>query len=244
MDEVRARPAQVWTVPTDEVTLAARLSPFERLLSADERSAVERYRQSDDRVRFVLARALARVMLSRFAAIHPQEWRFRLTAHGRPELDMAGELSGLRFNLSHTRGLVACGVAPGRDIGLDVEHIARPVSHDVASRFFAPAEAARLRALPPADQTRAFFDYWTLKEAYIKARGLGLTMPLHQFSFELRTGAAPRVTFTPELADDAASWQFVQSSPTPWHRLAVAVRDGLRPQPVQIDVVAPEALLA
>jgi 4'-phosphopantetheinyl transferase len=244
MGDDRAGPAVIWAVVADEAALAERLRPFEGLLGRDEHTAAQRYKRADDRVRFVLARALARVMLSRCAAVSPQEWRFRLTRHGRPELDMDGELAGLRFNVSHTQGLVACGVAVGRDIGVDAEHIARPISHDIAARFFAPVEVARLEALPPADRARAFFDYWTLKEAYIKARGLGLTLPLHQFWFELRPGARPTVTFTPELPDDAASWQFVQMSPTPWHRLAAAIRDGRRAQPVRIEVTSPEALLA
>ncbi len=244
MDAGRADQARVWIVLTDETALAERLESFCGVLSADERSDVQRFIQPGDRVRFVLGRALARVMLSQFASVHPRAWRFRVTSHGRPELDMGGDLARIRFNVSHTRGLVACAVAPDRDVGVDVEYVDRHLTHDVAGRYFSPLELADLEALPAAEQARAFFDYWTLKEAYIKARGLGLAIPLHHFSFVLRPGTPPIIRFAPELADDAASWQFVQSSPTPAHRLAVALRSGEREQAVRIETVSPEILLA
>ncbi len=126
-------------------------------------------------------------MLSRYADVAPRDWPFRIDEHGRPEL--AARPAGtpdLRFNVSHTNGLVACAVTVGREVGVDVEHTGRRLVHDVAERFFSPREVADLRACPAADQPVVFFDYWTLKESYIKARGLGLALPLRQFSFLLR----------------------------------------------------------
>jgi 4'-phosphopantetheinyl transferase len=234
----------VWIVHTDETALAERLDAFAEVLSADERIGVQRFVRPDDRVRYALGRALVRVMLSQFAPVDPREWRFRLTAHGRPELDMGEDLAAIRFNLSHTRGLIASVVAHGRDVGVDVEYIDRDLTQDIAGRYFSPLERAALEGLPAAEQARAFFDYWTLKEAYIKARGLGLTLPLRHFSFILRPGTPPAIRFSPELPDDEGSWQFVQHSPTPMHRLAVAIRSGGQRMTVGIEAVPPEVLLA
>jgi 4'-phosphopantetheinyl transferase len=235
---------QVWTIATDEPALVDHLAQYDELLSGDERQRVQRFRQPADRVRFVLARALARTMLSTLAPLDPRAWRFRITAHGRPDLDMTGDLAHLRFNLSHTSGLVACAVAVGCDVGVDVECVDRSLTHDIAERFFSPREVGDLRSLPDGQRSRVFFDYWTLKEAYIKARGLGLAIPLDHFSFVLQPPAPPHIVFEPELPDDPARWQFVQSTPTPHHRLGLAICSGGRPRPVRFDAVRPEALIA
>jgi 4'-phosphopantetheinyl transferase len=85
-----------------------------------------------------------------------------------------------------------------------------------------------------------FFDYWTLKEAYIKARGLGLTLPLGQFTFHRIPGRAPAISFAPELHDDPSSWQFAQFWPTRDHRMAVAVRRTGDDLPIEVASHLPE----
>ena len=236
---------RVWTMKVDEAAMADRLDDFSKLLSCDERNRMNRFYHVEDRVRFAVTRSLLRVMLSRAVAIEPRDWRFRLTAHGRPELDMPGaDVLPLRFNVSHTRGLLACAVTLYRDVGVDVEYINRHVMHDLADRFFAPPEVADLRSMPTEVQPDRFFDYWTLKEAYIKARGLGLSIPLHHFSFVIRRGSRPTIRFEPELTDDPAGWHFVQHDPSPTHRLALAVRIGERAPLISIEPVDPEVVAA
>ncbi len=128
----------------------------------------------------------------------------------------------LRFNISHTDGLIACAVTIGREVGVDVEHVGRRLTHDVAGRFFAPREVADLRALPDDEQQRVFFDYWTLKEAYIKARGFGLALPLGDFAFKLNPPDAPAITFEPALEDDPAHVAvpagLADAAASPWPR--------------------------
>ena len=143
----------------------------------------------------------------------------------------------LRFNISHTDGLIACAVTIGREVGVDVEHVGRHLTHDVAGRFFAAEEVTDLQALPPDDQQRIFFDYWTLKEAYIKARGFGLALPLGDFAFKLNPPHPPAITFAPSLDDDPSTWQFMQDWPTPQHRLGLAVRREGSDLPVRIRFV-------
>ena len=129
----------------------------------------------------------------------------------------------LEFNLAHTRGLVACAVALGRDVGVDVEWLGRRGrTLEIAERYFSPSEVRDLRATPGPDRKERFFRYWTLKEAYVKARGEGLRLPLRRFSFHL-DGPAVRVSFESD-SDDPRAWQFLIECPTPSHLLAVAVR--------------------
>jgi 4'-phosphopantetheinyl transferase len=130
----------------------------------------------------------------------------------------------LLFNLSNTPGLAVCLVSGAREGGVDVEDTERPGEKiEIADRFFAPSEVTALRALPKEAQRDRFFDYWTLKEAYIKARGMGLAIPLDQFAFDV-AGPTIRIWIDSRLSDDAGSWEFALSSPTSRHRLAVALR--------------------
>ena len=118
-------------------------------------------------------------------------------------------------------------MARGHRVGVDVEAVTRAVLEDIPERHFAPDEVRDLRALPAAEQPRVFFDYWTLKEAYIKARGLGLALPLDQFAFALAAGSPPTIRFAAGFDDDPTRWQFWQAWPTPTHRLSLAIeRDG------------------
>ncbi|MGE0041594.1 MAG: 4'-phosphopantetheinyl transferase superfamily protein [Vicinamibacterales bacterium] len=231
----------VWTVDTASAG-AGRLASYERLLAPDEAARFARFRHDGARTEFLVGRALVRTTLSRYVAVPPDAWRFALGPHGRP--DIAGLPPGappLVFNLSHTRGLVACAVTVGREVGVDVEFTGREITHDIPGRFFAPDEVRDLRRLPPDEQPPAFFDYWTLKEAYIKARGLGLAIPLHQFAFTRHPDGARTVRFVPELGDDEASWQFWQATPDAAHRLALAVRRSGADLPVRVRPVVPGA---
>src|SRR6185503_2215825 len=135
------------------------------------------------------------------------------------------EACPLRFNLSNTEGLIACLVADDREIGVDVEDLERRgETVAIADRFFSPLEVAALRAVPEERQRARFFDYWTLKEAYIKARGMGLAIPLDHFSFVIEPGAPIGIAFDPRLPDDPSTWQFAQLRPTARHVISVAVR--------------------
>jgi 4'-phosphopantetheinyl transferase len=232
---------EVWTVRQDAPEVQARLDLYRSLLTVDELQRARRFLRAEDEARFVIGRALARTMLSAFAPVGPRAWSFLIDEHGRPVLaTLPDGAPDLRFNLTHTDGLIACAVTIGREVGVDAENINRTLTHDIAERFFSPREVADLHALPAADQAVVFFDYWTLKESYIKARGLGLALPLGQFTFLRPPGAAPTIEFAPELHDDAASWQFAQFWPSANHRMAVAVRRRGEDLPMTVTDVVPE----
>ena len=242
MDLLPLNAVHVDLVHTGGADVWAEHEAYRALLSKDEEERMARLVFERDRRSFLLTRALVRTMLSRYASVPPAGWSFIANVHGRPEiLDRPKGVPDLRFNLSHTEGLIACAVTIGREVGVDVEHIGRRLTHDVAGRFFAPREVNDLKALPDEEQHKVFFDYWTLKEAYIKARGFGLALPLGDFAFKLSPPAPPEITFEPSLDDDPATWQFYQDWPTPQHRMALAVRRDGRDLPVRIREVVPRA---
>jgi 4'-phosphopantetheinyl transferase len=195
---------------------------WEALLSAEEKARLERFLLTKDRHQHAIARALIRTTLSRYADVPPEKWRFTTNRFGRPEI-ATPDVGPLRFNLSHTKGLVACIVGWDREIGIDVEFIGRPTRYvELAQRFFAPSEAAVVAALPGEQQREAFFDFWTLKESYIKARGMGLALPLGDFAFQL--GEPTTIAFTGSIADNPEGWRFERLQPSALHKLAAAMR--------------------
>jgi 4'-phosphopantetheinyl transferase len=172
---------------------------------------------------------LVRTTLSRYADVAPADWQFAAAAHGRPEIVPRPGVPPLRFSLAHTEGLVAVAVTLRSDVGIDVEPRSRRARvRDIAQRFFSPVEAAALEALPPDRQAAAFLDYWTLKEAYVKATGLGLRAPLRRFSFT-RT-SPPTIAFDADIADDPSAWQFVRLDLGAEHVAALAVRQPVPPR--------------
>jgi 4'-phosphopantetheinyl transferase len=214
----------LWITEPEQITEPRLLDGYRRLLSPEERDKHLKFYFAKHRHEYLVSHALLRITLSRYAPMAPEDWTFTTNAYGRPEV--VGEGSPrLRFNLSHTAGMTVVAVMSDADVGVDVEDTERSgETVGVADRFFAPAEASELRALPEARQRERFFEYWTLKEAYIKARGMGLSLPLEQFAFELRAGESPRIFFDPRLQDEPESWRFFQLRPSARHMVALAVR--------------------
>jgi 4'-phosphopantetheinyl transferase len=221
------RPDEVhlWAVEPERLHAPRLLAAYLEMLCAEERERQQRFRFEKHRHQFLVSHALVRVVLSRYVPLPPAHWRFSTNAYGRPEIRDGEGLPPLRFNLSHTDGMAVCAVALDVDVGADVENAARPgQTVELADSFFSPSEARALRAQPPDRQRERFFDYWTLKESYIKARGAGLSLPLDQFAFHLEPGQPPRITFDTRMQDDPEAWQFVQVRLSPEHPAAVAVR--------------------
>jgi 4'-phosphopantetheinyl transferase len=167
---------------------------------------------------------LARTVLGRYLDVAPGELRFTVGAHGRPELSSPALPTPFRFNLSNTRGLVACLVSGDHEGGIDVENMTRKVSFALlAERCFAPAELGVWKALPEDAKVDRFFELWTLKESYLKARGAGMSLPLGQFGFDFDADK-PRITMEPALGDDARDWAFSAWNKGADHRVAVGIR--------------------
>jgi 4'-phosphopantetheinyl transferase len=210
------------------------------LLSPEERAKADRFAFADDRDGFVAAHALLRATLSDFFARPPQDWTFVTGAWGKPRVDATDGSARLCFNLSHTRGHVAVAVALDREVGVDVERIAPArADEEVARQLFAPAEFAAFQEELKAERAEAFFDVWTLKEAYIKAVGLGVALPLKDFAF---TRSPLRISFAPALDDTPSRWLFRRFRPAPDVAMALAARRGPGAEPSvnlrQMELVA------
>lgn len=238
--ELQPGVAHLWYVfcdRVDPVRDAGLVAAYHRLMSPEEATQQARFYFPEGRHEYLLTRALVRSVLSRYEPVAPEAWTFVRNQYGCPQI--AGPSSGappLRFNLSNTRGLIACLVARGVDVGVDVEDTERTsATVEIADRFFSPAEVRALNTLPEADQRARFFQYWTLKESYIKARGMGLSIPLDQFSFHLDDGPPIRISFDPRLVDAPGAWQFAQFRPSARHAMAAALRKGDGP-PLSIEL--------
>jgi len=223
-DDLSPGDAHVWLVKPETAANARLARGYERIISADERAQRERLRSPEHRHDFLVTRALVRTTLSRYETVSPETWRFASNAHGRPELAGPDANTGLKFNVSHTRGLIACIVARHHDVGVDVEWTGREGRLlELSDRYFSADEAKRLRDLPQDAQRDRFFQYWTLKESFIKAVGVGVAFGLSRFSFDLDQDPI-RVAFEAGVSEDPACWQFTQHRPTFEHLLATSVR--------------------
>lgn len=217
--------AHIWLTGPAEPGATARYLP---LLAPEEIEQYERFRVEKARRLYLAGRALARSVLSRYhPEVEPGAWCFRFNRHGRPEIEGPDEWPPLRFNLSHTDGLVACAVTLGRDAGVDVEEIGRDLDLvGIAEHSFSRLETEDVRSLRGPEQRERFFRYWTLKEAYIKARGMGLALPLRRFSYTFPVHDQIAVRFEPEVEDREIEWQFALWQASRNHYLAAALRRG------------------
>ncbi|MDO8271853.1 MAG: 4'-phosphopantetheinyl transferase superfamily protein [Gammaproteobacteria bacterium] len=231
----------LWVIDESSVDDAL-LAPCGSLLSADELQRHARLRLEGDRRRFLITRAAIRSVLSSyFPDAQPAQWQFSRNAWGRPAIAAPVLDSGIQFNISHAQGLIVIAVTERGDLGVDVEYTGRRCrTLALANRYFSKQEIAALQSLSVSAQRERFFDLWTLKEAYIKACGMGLAIPLRSFSFEFAKDGIS-IAFAPERCDDPGAWQFWQMQASPEHRLAIALKssNGLRPMKVVCRPLVP-----
>ncbi|MGK9164882.1 4'-phosphopantetheinyl transferase superfamily protein [Inquilinus limosus] len=227
--------AHVWTaeVAEDDAVFEACLP----LLTAAERARAARFIMPGDRRRFAAARSLMRRLLQDITGIPAGEWDFAIGDHGKPLVCRPEAGRSIGINISHAQGMVACAAAPGTVIGVDLEWLGRVVEPRIADRRFAAAEAAAVRAVPANRRREAFLSIWTVKEAYVKALGGGLTIALDSFVVEALS-ERPVVRFLDPAIDDAA-WHFRQWRPSPRHLLGLALH---RPQGEPVIAVRHVAL--
>ena len=192
---------------------------FREWLSPDETERADRFHFEKHRCRFIVMRAAMREILGRYTGLRPREVVFSYSAKGKPELLGQEGKGGIRFNLSHADELALLAVSQGLAIGIDIESV-RPefAGQEIAERFFSAGEVRRLLELPAEERPEAFFSCWTRKEAYIKALGEGLSVPLDSFE----------VAFGP---DTQASLLAVEVNPrelTRWSMYDLAAPEGCK----------------
>ncbi len=201
----------LWVLDINAVHDQELLNQYAGILSKEEKERWQRFKFAKHRHQFLVSHALVRHVLSRYALIAPDEWEFSQNSFGRPEVMMPPNSPNLRFNLSHTDGLAALAVTLGQDIGVDVESADRiNASPGIANRFFSPFEVEALFKQPDHEQKQRLFEYWTLKESFIKAKGMGLSFPLNEFSMHLNEYQDIRVSFSPKQTESPDTWRFWQ----------------------------------
>lgn len=219
------RPPTKLALPSGEVHvwLASLDAPEERVrrlaetLSADERQHAARYHFDRHRQQFTAARCILRAILGRYLKCAPARLAFEHGPMGKPGLAPHLNTGNLRFNLSHADGLALVALAPGREIGVDIERNRElPDTERLAQRFFSPREREVIRQLPARQRLEAFYACWSRKEAFIKATGEGLSRALDSFDVSVAPGEPPELR---RVTDDTEAAR-------PWTLRALAVPDG------------------
>jgi 4'-phosphopantetheinyl transferase len=196
---------------------------YRQLLSAEERRRHRRFLFDRDRHIFLVAHALTRTVLGRWTGLPPEALQFETGEHGKPAIAAGAPGAEWSFNLSHTRGLVACAVTRAGEVGVDVERIdpGRDLQ-GVARRVFSKEEYRDWESRSGEDRCLRFFHYWTLKEAYIKAQGGGLGQPLRSIRFTIQSAGRADVS-SPDPPPEGKRWQLTTCRPVPGHLLSVAL---------------------
>jgi 4'-phosphopantetheinyl transferase len=233
------REVQLWVV-----RLEASDNTFARAfswLSPDEVERADRFRFDKHRRAFVLGRAALRAFIGGYLRFPPEEASFSYGPKGKPSLSRPP--APLFFNVSNSGELAAYAFTFDCEIGVDVEHRRRLLEiESIAQRFFAPNEVAELMSLSEAERPDGFFNCWTRKEAYIKAVGDGLSVPLDSFRVTLLPDVPARMVDLDGSTAAAERWTLHAFTPEPEYAGAIAYRDEPRPITTQPLTTADDLL--
>jgi len=220
----------VWFSTPEAVTDPGQLADYMSILSPQERERHQRFHFEKDRHSFLVSHALVRKVLSTYVDVGPAEWKFSAGRHGRPEIAGPAGVPALRFNLTHTAGLTGCLVTLDADCGIDAELITRRGNlQAIAGKMFADAELVTLNKLHGRAFLEQFFIFWTLREAYCKALGVGLGFSKKDYAFEAVSDDGVEIRFDSPAGDSGRHWQFTILRPGADHVVAVAVCSDGRP---------------
>jgi 4'-phosphopantetheinyl transferase len=218
--------AHLWRVNPESIKDDGVLRSFVTMLSNEERERQRKFIFEKDRHLYLVAHAFVRFCLSRYADVEPERWIFRKNRYGKPFIDNSIYGLPLQFNLSHTHGYITCAITVQHQVGVDVERIEWDESKmGIAERYFSNVEYDDLRSLPHNIQAKRFFHYWTLKEAYVKAKGMGLSLPLDSFYF-ICDEYSPKIFFRNAMHDRPDGWSFFLNELDDMYMCAVAVECG------------------
>ncbi|MGB5179204.1 MAG: 4'-phosphopantetheinyl transferase superfamily protein [Gammaproteobacteria bacterium] len=231
----------VWLACPEDITDADRLQEYQSLLSAGERERYQRFHYDSDRHHYLVAHALLRRVLSAYVDVDPSSWHFSSNQYGRPEISAPDIAPRLRFNLTHTTGLVACVVTLEVDCGIDVERLsARGKPMAIAEKMFAASEKQVLKRLDGEALQDRFFTYWTLREAYCKALGVGIANARKDYCFVEQDTGQWGIRFDVASSDASRHWQLAIMKPTDEHVMALAIRvAGMADRPIIHEFVMP-----
>jgi 4'-phosphopantetheinyl transferase len=219
---IGAGEVHVWRIRLTQPDTA--IQRYRAHMAQDEVERTDRFYFAKDRNRFTIARGALRELLGGYLKLPPNQVAFVYGAQGKPDLAEPQSSSGIRFNLSHSGEIGLLAVSLNRELGVDVEQIrADFATGEIATRFFSPEECRKLEAVPANLVADAFFNCWTRKEAYIKARGQGLSIPLDSFEVTLAPEEEAALLEVKTGDDNFARWRFHALHPGPGYKAALAV---------------------
>lgn len=195
-----------------------------QMLSEEEQRKTERFHSDKDRKRFIVTRGVLRTILSRYLDVEPNRLRLGYRSHGKPYLVEKSSGEEICFNLSHSHSLSLYAFTRSRQIGVDIEYI-RPIpeADQIVARFFSLNEHSMWQQLSKDQKQEAFINCWTRKEAYIKARGEGLSLPLDQFDVSFDPGKRAALLITSGASDESSRWLLRAIQPGPGYVAALVV---------------------
>lgn len=210
MDLLNKAEVQIWYCAIETLKDNYWQEEASGFLSIPEKEKYKQFRLPKDRDLFLGGRYLLRTGLSEiFGGLKPWEWEFKFNAYGKPSVANTRTTGSISFNLSHCSGMIACAFSIVDEIGIDIERTDRKLKYlEFAGQNFSPEEVAAINNQKKEDQNALFFKYWTLKESFIKAKGLGLQIPLDQFCFRIGENLNVIVKFDEKLNEDPQKWKF------------------------------------
>jgi 4'-phosphopantetheinyl transferase len=214
----------IWRAPLE--FQPAQVQAFLKILSTDEKSKAQRFYFEKDRSHFIAARGILRTILGCYLETDPGSLVFCYKLYGKPALVGENDRTTYNFNLSHSDGLLLLAITRGREVGIDLECIHAELAgqgQEIAERFFSPNEVAKLGSLPTEQKAEAFFKCWTRKEAYVKAKGGGLSVPLDQFEVSLSPGE-PAALLHAASSRETSDWSMEELHPGPGYVGALVVQ--------------------
>jgi 4'-phosphopantetheinyl transferase len=207
-----------WSLNAD----ASDISVYEALLSDDETARASRFIHIHHRCNFIVARGKLREILAAYGALDPRDLSFDYNQHGKPRIGPRHHLA-LHFNLSHSSGLAMLAVSPRYEIGIDIEE-KKPLQENVAAHFFSPREQDLLRSVAPETYLDHFYRCWTRKEAFVKAHGAGLSLPLDAFDVTFGEDSTPGIERFEREPAASSTWSLLNLSTPPNFAGAVAAK--------------------
>jgi 4'-phosphopantetheinyl transferase len=210
--DLGADEVHVWRASLDQSAEA--IANLAALLSQAESRRAMRYHRTADRDRFVVGRGILRKIISAYLATPPSQLRFTYGEYGKPAVSDDQNDRALNFNLSHSGELALYAVTRGRVVGIDIEQIREDFATiEIAEHFFSRDEVVMIKSLPADQRTAGFFNCWSRKEAFIKAKGLGVSYPLDRFTVSLAPDDPPALLKVDDDESEAARWQMYELNP-------------------------------
>ncbi len=213
----------IWMTNEEKIKDPELLSNYYELLDNEERERYSRFHFERDRHQYLITRSLVRNTLSLYSSeTSPSDWRFEKNKYGKPYIK--NDNLDIEFNVTHTNGMIVLALASRCNIGVDAEYTKRKIQHSLmAKNLFSPAEEIDFSKLINSKKDNHFFSLWTLKEAYTKAYGMGLSIPFNHLTFKLDANKID-ITFNKEWNDNPSFWKFWQFDIGQDHKLAIAAR--------------------